>query len=137
MTPDSVPPSEGIVTKPSPRSVGDTLARLIRLIQDRDLTLFTVIDHSGEAKKAGLEMPDTKLVVFGSPAAGTPVMLAVPLAALDLPLKVLVWADADGGVSISYNSPAYLASRHHLGDELRSRLEAIEALSEAAVKPDP
>ncbi|HEX3425040.1 MAG TPA: DUF302 domain-containing protein, partial [Acidimicrobiales bacterium] len=67
MTPDSVPPSEGIVTKPSPRSVGDTLARLIRLIQDRDLTLFTVIDHSGEAKKAGLEMPDTKLVVFGSP----------------------------------------------------------------------
>jgi uncharacterized protein (DUF302 family) len=101
------------------------------------LTLFTVIDHSGEAKKAGLEMPDTKLVVFGSPAAGTPVMLAAPLAALDLPLKVLVWADAHGGVSISYNSPAYLASRHHLGDELRSRLEAIEALSEAAVKPDP
>ncbi|HEY2666932.1 MAG TPA: DUF302 domain-containing protein [Actinomycetota bacterium] len=137
MTPDSVARSEGIVTKPSPRSVGDTLARLIRLIQDRDLTLFTVIDHSGEAKKAGLEMPDTKLIVFGSPAAGTPVMLAVPLAALDLPLKVLVWADADGGVSISYNSPAYLASRHHLGDELRSRLEAIEALSEAAVKPDP
>jgi uncharacterized protein (DUF302 family) len=137
MTPDSVARSEGIVTKPSPRSVEDTLARLIRLIQDRDLTLFTVIDHSGEAKKAGLEMPDTKLIVFGSPAAGTPVMLAVPLAALDLPLKVLVWADADGGVSISYNSPAYLASRHHLGDELRSRLEAIEALSEAAVKPDP
>jgi uncharacterized protein (DUF302 family) len=137
MTPDSTPPSEGIVTKPSPRSVGDTLARLIRLIEDRDLTLFTVIDHSGEAEKAGLEMPDTKLVVFGSPAAGTPVMLAVPLAALDLPLKVLVWADAHGAVSISYNSPAYLASRHHLGDELRSRLEAIEALSEAAVKPDP
>ncbi|MDQ6615840.1 MAG: DUF302 domain-containing protein [Actinomycetota bacterium] len=97
------------------------------------MTLFEVIDHSGQAKKVGLEMPDTELVIFGSPEAGTPVMVAAPLAALDLPLKVLVWTDADGAVSVSYNSPAYLASRHHLTDELRLRLEGIESITDATV----
>jgi uncharacterized protein (DUF302 family) len=109
---------------------------LKRNIEDRGLTLFTVIDHSGEAKRVGLEMPDTKLVVFGSPAAGTPVMLAAPLSALDLPLKVLVSADAHGSVSVSYNSPDYVSNRYHLSDELRSRLEAIEAITDATVQPD-
>jgi uncharacterized protein (DUF302 family) len=136
MTAPSTQPIDGIVTKPSPRSVGATVTRLKRNIEDRGLTLFTVIDHSGEAKRVGLEMPDTKLVVFGSPAAGTPVMLFAPLCALDLPLKVLVSADAHGSVSVSYNSPDYVANRYHLSDELRSRLEAIEAITDATVQPD-
>src|SRR5260370_31308629 len=106
MTPRSQP-TDGIVTKPSPLTVSETLRRLTGLIEDKDLTLFEVIDHSGQAKKVGLEMPDTKLVIFGSPAAGTPVMVAAPLAALDLPLKMLVWADADGAVSVSYDSTGY------------------------------
>jgi YD repeat-containing protein len=132
MTPGSQP-TDGIVTKPSPLTVSETVSRLTGLVEDKNLTLFEVIDHSGQAKKVGLEMPDTKLVIFGSPAAGTPVMVAAPLAALDLPLKILVWTDADGVVSVSYNSAGYLASRHHLTDELRSRLEGIESISDATV----
>jgi uncharacterized protein (DUF302 family) len=127
---------EGIVTKPCPRPVEETVSRLTRLIQDKGLMLFSVIDHSGEAQKAGFEMPETKLVIFGSPAAGTPVMLAAPLAALDLPLKILVWADSLGAAFVSYTSPAYLAARHHLTDDLRSRLQGIEAISDAAVAPE-
>jgi uncharacterized protein (DUF302 family) len=130
-------PTEGIVTKACPYSVPDAVSRLTALVERRGLTLFSVIDHSGEAEKVGLQMPDTKLVVFGSPAAGTPVMVAAPLAALDLPLKLLVWADSAGAVSVSYNSPDYLANRHHLTDALRSRLEAIEALSDAVVAAEP
>jgi uncharacterized protein (DUF302 family) len=136
MTADAAPASDGIVTKTSPRSVDQTVRRLTQLIAARALTLFAVIGHSGEARKAGLDMPDTKLVIFGSPAGGTPVMLAAPLAALDLPLKVLVWADRDGRSWLSYNSPSYLATRHHLADELRARLEPVEALSDAAVAMD-
>jgi uncharacterized protein (DUF302 family) len=98
--------------------------------------LFTVIDHSGEANRAGLTMPDTKLVLFGSPTAGTPVMVADPLAALDLPLKLLIWEDSAGSVSVSYNSPSYLAERHHLSDEMRARFEPIEAISDAVVAID-
>jgi uncharacterized protein (DUF302 family) len=128
---------DGIVTKPSPRPVADAVSRLAGLVEAKGLTLFSVIDHSGEAEAVGLEMPDTKLVIFGSPAAGTPVMVASPHAALDLPLKVLVWADTNGAVSVSYNSPAYLAARHHLTDELRGRLEAIDAITDALVAPAP
>jgi uncharacterized protein (DUF302 family) len=130
-------PADGIVTKRSPRPVGETISRLTRLIEDKGLTLFAVIDHSGEAKRVGLDMPDTKLVIFGSPRAGTPVMVAAPLAALDLPLKVLVWADADGTVGVSYNSPTYLATRYHLSDDLRSRLEAIDSITDATISPGP
>jgi uncharacterized protein (DUF302 family) len=133
MRPATPQTSDGVVTKPSPSRVDVTVSRLTRLIEEKGLTLFDVIDHSGEAKRVGLEMPDTMLVIFGSPAAGTPVMVAAPLAALDLPLKVLVWANADGDVSVSYNSPGYLATRHHLTDELRSRLEAIESITDAAI----
>jgi len=107
--------------------------RLQRLIDEKGLVLFAVIDHSGEAERAGLEMPDTKLVIFGSPIAGTPVMTAAPLAALDLPLKLLVWEDADGDVWVSYNSPAYLAARHHLDADLRARVEPINAISDAVI----
>ena len=136
MGPATKEAAEGIVTKACPRSVDETVARLTRLLADKSLTLFSIVDHSGEAAKAGLEMPDTKLVIFGSPAAGTAVMVASPLAALDLPLKILVWADGDGVVWVSYNAPAYLARRHHLDDSLRARLEPIEAISEALVSPE-
>jgi len=125
--------TDGVVTKASPRSVAETLQRLTGLIADKGLKLFAVIDHSGEAEQVGLEMPDTKLVLFGSPAAGTPVMVAAPLAALDLPLKVLVSADGEGSVWVSYNAPDFLAARHHLSDELRARLEGVEAISDATV----
>jgi uncharacterized protein (DUF302 family) len=121
----------------SRRPVAETVSRLTRLIEDKGLTLFTVIDHSGEAKRAGLEMRETKVVVFGSPAAGTPVMVAAPLAAIDLPLKVLVWEDEDGSVWVSYNSPGYLAARHHLVGDLRSRLEGIVPIAEATVAAGP
>jgi uncharacterized protein (DUF302 family) len=127
----------GIVTKPSPRSVADTVDHLLQLIEAKGLTLFSVVDHSGAAAAVGLSMPDTKLVIFGSPAAGTPVMVASPLAALDLPLKLLIWSNADGAVSVSYNAPAYLAARHHLTDELRKRLDPIDAIAAALVEPKP
>jgi uncharacterized protein (DUF302 family) len=125
--------TEGVATERSPFSVEETVMRLTRLIDEKGLVLFAVVDHSGEAAKVGLEMPATKLVLFGSPAAGTPVMVASPLAALDLPLKVLVWAAASGDVSVSYNTPEYLATRHHLGDDLRARLEAVGPLTDAVV----
>jgi uncharacterized protein (DUF302 family) len=131
--PSTPPSAEGVVTKPGGHSVDDTVARLTALIDGKGLKLFAVIDHSGEAARAGLTMPATKVVIFGSPAAGTPVMLAAPLVALELPLKVLVWADADGAVAVSYDSPAYLAVRYGLSDELRHRLEPIEALTDALV----
>jgi uncharacterized protein (DUF302 family) len=97
------------------------------------MKLFAVIDHSGEAEAAGLELRDTKLVIFGSPQAGTPVMAASPLAALDLPLKVLVWAD-DHQTKIAYVSPEELAARYSLSDELAARLAGIKAVTDAALK---
>ena len=133
--PPPTDPTDGFVTKASPRSVDDTLRRVLDLVEQKGLTLFAVIDHSGEAHKVGLEMPATKLVVCGSPQAGTPVMLAAPLAALDLPLKLLIWEDSAGAVSVSYDSPADVAARHHLSADLRDRLAGIEALSDAAVAP--
>jgi uncharacterized protein (DUF302 family) len=136
MVADEKQPSDGVVTKQSPCSVTETVNRLTRIIEDKGLQLFAIIDHSGEATRVGLTMPDTKLVVFGSPPAGTPVMLAAPLAALDLPLKMLVWEDGHGGVSVSYNSPAYLAERHHLSDEMRARLEPIEPISDEVIAGD-
>jgi uncharacterized protein (DUF302 family) len=133
---DPTPRTVGIVTKPSPRSVGETVSRLMDLIHEGGVMLFAIVDHSGEAAHVGLDMPDTKLVIFGSPATGTPVMVAEPLVALDLPLKVLVAADAHGAVSVSYNSPGYLANRYHLTNELRARLEGIEVITDAAVASD-
>ena len=123
------------MTKPSPESVDETVQRLTGLIEDKGLKLFTVIDHSGEARRAGLKMLDTKLVIFGSPSAGTPIMVAEPLAAIDLPLKVLVWADSDGATWVSFNSPAYLAGRHHLTADLRAPLEGIGPIVDATVSP--
>ena len=121
-----------MTTKESPRSVEDTVARLKGVLDSKGIKLFAVIDHSGEAKAAGLELRDTKLVIFGSPVAGTPVMAAAPLAALDLPLKVLVWDDG-GATKVSYTAPAALAERYGLSDDLAARLAGIEALVDAVV----
>ncbi len=124
--------SPDVVTKLSPRSVADTVARLVEILAAKGIELFATIDHSGEAKAAGLELRDTKVVIFGSPAAGTPVMQAVPLAALDLPLKVLVWAD-ENQTKLSYTPPAVLAKRYALSDDLAARLAAIEAITDAVI----
>ncbi len=122
----------GIVTKESARSVADTVARLTELVRAKGLKIFVVIDHSGEAEEAGLELRETKVIIFGSPEAGTPVMAAAPLAALDLPLKVLVWDDG-GRTKVSYTAPAALAHRYRLSDSLTGRLAGIDALTDAAV----
>jgi uncharacterized protein (DUF302 family) len=119
-------------TKLSPYSVGETVTRLSEIVAAKGLKLFAVIDHSGEAERVGLELRETKVVIFGSPEAGTPVMAAAPLAALDLPLKALVWADGEQ-TKVSYTSPAALADRYRLSDELGSRLAGIDALTDAAI----
>src|SRR5581483_3016482 len=122
----------GIVTKVSPRSVTETVARLTSLVEEKGLRLFAVIDQAAEARQAGLELRETTLVLFGSPAAGTPVMVASPMAALDLPLKVLVWSDGEQTL-VSYTAPAELAARHHLSPELAQNLAGIEPLTDALV----
>jgi uncharacterized protein (DUF302 family) len=127
------PNAAGIVTRSSPLPFATTLQRLVDLINVKNLELFAVVDHSGEAARAGLTMNDTKLVIFGSPAAGTAVMTAAPLAAVDLPLKILVWAESDGHVWISYNDPAYLRSRYDLTEELASRLAGVGPLIDEAI----
>src|SRR5215472_1779799 len=102
----------GIVDKPSRHSVDDTVEAVKTLLHAKGVMLFAVIDHSGEAAKVGMSMPPTKLLIFGNPTAGTPLMLAAPRAALDLPLKILVWQDHAGKVWVSYNSPQFLQDRH-------------------------
>jgi uncharacterized protein (DUF302 family) len=121
-----------IVTKLSRRSVTDTVSMLTGMISAKGMKLFAVIDQSAEARDAGLSLRETTLVIFGSPAAGTPVMAAAPLAALDLPLKVLVWAD-DDQTKVSYYAPASLAARHHLDASLAANLAGINALTDALV----
>jgi uncharacterized protein (DUF302 family) len=120
----------GIVTKLSPLPVAGTVAKLTGLISAKGIKLFAVIDQSAEACQAGLSLRATTLVIFGSPAAGTPVMAASPLAALDLPLKVLVWDD-DGQTKVSYYSPDALAARYDLGADLAGNLAAVNALTDA------
>ncbi len=120
------------ITKPSPLSVDETVARFSEIVAGRGLKVFAVIDHSEEAKAVGLELRATRVVIFGSPEAGTPVMQAAPLAALDLPLKVLVWADGDQ-TKLSYTAPTTLAARYGLAEELADRLAGIDALTDAVV----
>ena len=120
-----------VITKVSSRSVAETVERLEQSIDARGFKLFRVIDHSGTAEQVGVQMPDSKLVMFGKPAVGAAVMLAAPLAALDIPLKVLVWEDKNGAVSVSYNSPGFLAGRHHLEGALRAPFDAVESIVEA------
>jgi len=121
-----------LVTKVSPRSVVDTVARFSEVLTSKGVKLFAVIDHSGEAEAVGLELRDTKVVIFGAPNAGTPVMQAVPVAALDLPLKVLVWDD-EGKTKLTYTAPAALAARYGLTDQLAARLAAIDPVTDAVI----
>jgi uncharacterized protein (DUF302 family) len=122
----------GIVTLASNHSVDQTVKKLEDLLQTKGIRLFAIVDHSGEAERAGMRMNATKLVIFGNPRAGTPVMLAAPGIAIDLPLKILVWEDANGGVWLSWNAPAYLQSRHGVPDELTQNIAAAEALARSA-----
>jgi uncharacterized protein (DUF302 family) len=124
----------GIVSKISPWTVAETVARLTTMLTAKDITLFTVIDQAAEARQVGLELRDTVLVIFGNPAGGTPVMAASPLTALDLPLKVLIWDDA-GQTTVSYYSPATLAARHQLPAELAAKIAATDPLTDALIAP--
>jgi uncharacterized protein (DUF302 family) len=121
-----------VITKLSHLSVTDTVAKFTGMISARGMKLFAVIDQAAEARQVGLSLRETVLVIFGSPAAGTPVMAASPLSALDLPLKVLVWSD-DGQTKVSYYTPSALAAQHHLGPELVSNLAGINGLTDALV----
>jgi uncharacterized protein (DUF302 family) len=120
----------GIVSVAANRSVDDTVSRLQQLLEAKGVKVFAVVDHSGEAERAGLGMPNTKLVIFGSPKAGTPLMLAAPSIAIDLPLKILVWEDTGGKVWVSYNSPEFLRSRHDLPSDLMQTLAVVGALAD-------
>jgi uncharacterized protein (DUF302 family) len=122
----------GVVTKVSSSSVGETVARLSAVVAAKGMKVFAVIDHSGEASDVGLDLRDTKVVMFGSPQAGTPVMVAEPLAALDLPLKALIWSDGDQ-TKVSYTAPSALAARYGLADELAARLAGIDAVTDAII----
>jgi len=126
MTPHS---DNGLVTIPSQESVDETVRKLEALLDAKGVKLFALIDHSGEAEKVGMQMRPTKLLIFGNPKAGTPLMIASPTVAIDLPLKILVWEDAEGHVLISYNSPAYLQARHALPPELVGNIAVVEALT--------
>jgi uncharacterized protein (DUF302 family)/uncharacterized membrane protein YidH (DUF202 family) len=126
--------NQGIVDRPSNHSVDQTVDRLRNILQSKGVTLFTLIDHSGEAEKVGLKMPPTKLLVFGNPKAGTPLMLAAPSSAIDLPLKILVWEDAKGKAWVSYNSPVYLQERHSLPQELLQNIAVVETLATKAAE---
>ena len=121
-----------VVTKLSPLTVADTTSKLTGMIAAKGMKLFDVIDQAAEAREAGLTLRETILVMFGSPAAGTPVMAASPLSALDLPLKVLIWSD-EGQTKVSYYAPAALAARYHLGPELAGNLTGINGLTDALV----
>ena len=122
----------GLIDRISKHSVDQTLARLMRGLEAKGVTVFAVVDHSGEAEKVGLKMRPTKLVIFGSPKAGTPLMLAAPSIAIDLPLKILIWEDSDGKTWVSYNSPEYLQQRHGLPQELLRSLAVVEVRAAAA-----
>jgi len=123
--------ANGIVVLASRYSVDETVARLEHLLQEKGVKLFALVDHSGEAEKAGLKMPNTKVAIFGSPKAGTPLMVATPSIAIDLPLKLLIAEDTNGSVSVSWNAPAYLAARHGVPQDLLANIAVIEKLAAA------
>jgi uncharacterized protein (DUF302 family) len=135
-TPDVLEPvlddTRGIASRPSNHSVDQTVDRLKKILQSKGVTLFAVIDHSGEAEKVGMKMPPTKLLIFGSPKAGTPLMLAAPSIAIDLPLKILVSEDNHGKVWLSYNTAEYLKDRHGLPEDLMQNIAVISSLADQA-----
>jgi uncharacterized protein (DUF302 family) len=124
----------GLIDIRSRHSVDETVEKLKRILQSKGVTLFALVDHSGEAAKSGMKMPPTKLLIFGNPKAGTPLMLAAPSSAIDLPLKILIWEDAQEKVWVTYNSPIYLQERHGLPAELLPNIGVIETLAKAAAE---
>lgn len=122
----------GITNKPSNHSVDQTVEKLKGILQAKGVALFALVDHSGEAEKVGIKMRPTKLLIFGNPKAGTPLMLAAPSTAIDLPLKILVWEDAQGKVWTSYNTPQYLQERHGFPRDLLQNIAVVETLAEKA-----
>jgi uncharacterized protein (DUF302 family) len=124
----------GIIDVPSRYSVPETLARLQSILKEKNIAVFALIDHSGEAEKAGLKMRPTQLLIFGSPKGGTPLMVAAPRLAIDLPLKALAWQDEQDKVWLSYNSPEYLQQRHGFPTELMKNIAVIGTLVQKAVE---
>jgi uncharacterized protein (DUF302 family) len=124
----------GIVSKLGRNTVDQVVEKLKALLREKSITLFALIDHSGEAAKAGLRMRPAKLLIFGNPKAGTPLMLAAPTTALDLPLKILVWEDEGGQVWLTYDAPAYLQQRHNFPKELLPNIAAVEMLAARAAE---
>ena len=131
MVPDN---GKGLIDIPSNHSVDETVTKLEGILQAKGITLFALVDHSGEAAKAEMKMRPTKLLIFGNPRAGTPVMLAAPSSAIDLPLKILVWEDDQGKVWITYNTPSYLQERYNLRNELLPNIAVTETLAAKAAE---
>lgn len=125
----------GFDSQRSQHSVDETVVRLKNILDAKGVMLFALVDHSGEAKKSGMEMRPTKLLIFGSPAAGTPLMLAAPTIAIDLPLKILVWEDTEGAVWLSWNSPEFLQQRHNVPQDLMKNIAVAGALAAKAAEP--
>lgn len=126
--------AEGLISRPSPYPVGETLDRLEAVLRAKGVMVFARIDHGAAAARAGLAMRPAQVLVFGNPKVGTPVMNAAPTIAIDLPFKALAWEDATGRVWLSYNSAEYLARRHHVAEDVIRPLAAIEALIAAALE---
>jgi len=124
--------NKGIIDKPSNHSVHQTVEKLKNILQAKGVALFALVDHSGEAENVGMKMRPTKLLIFGNPKAGTPLMLSAPSIAIDLPLKILIWEDAQGKVWVSYNSPSYLQERHGLPPALLQNIAVVETLAAEA-----
>jgi uncharacterized protein (DUF302 family) len=124
----------GIVDIPGNHSVDETVEKLKKILEEKGVALFALVGHSGEAEKVGMKMRPTKLLIFGSPKAGTPIMLAAPSVAIDLPLKILIWEDNDGKVWISYISPEYLQERHRLPNELLPNIAVVGKLAASAAE---
>ena len=124
----------GIIDIQSHQPVDQTVSRLKAILQEKGIQLFALIDHSGEAEKAGMKMPPTKLLIFGNPKGGTPLMLAAPSTAIDLPLKILIWEDTQGKTWVSYNSPEYLQQRHGISAELIKNIAVVETVAAKAAE---
>jgi uncharacterized protein (DUF302 family) len=124
---------DGIISKPSKFSVPETLDRLEAILRSKGITVFARVDHSGEAEKVGMKMPPTQVLIFGNPKGGTPLMLAAPTSAIDLPIKALAWQDSDGSVWLSYNDPQYLKRRFGVNDDDIKAIAAVSTVIEQAV----
>lgn len=134
MNEQSIPSAEGVITKASPFSVEETLQRFQEAMHSKGITVFARIDHSDEAKKVGLTMQEAHVLIFGNPKGGTPLMVASPLLALDLPLKILVWQSSDGRVWVSYTSVSYLATRYSVPQELVGNIAVIDGLVDGVLR---